>query len=280
MTCILIGHKYKAHRLGTVYGTTTLDSVATGINACGTFTTSLPASPSTNQIITINNTCTGTITVSGNGNNIGAVSSVTLAAGVSGKFYWDGYTWGVWYHNNSITALSCAASVLNATHDFGTTTQGPAETAYTVPANTVEYSGWWVNACGETVRRVITTTYAGRSEVNQWKVSNYWINSPFFVPFFSSGLQYAYGATQTAAKDNVALKILTLCPVMMTHGDGLIFGPSYYNLGTFDQINGNNTVSPFQPAATFLRDSSIQNVFNQLTLYYLDTSIIWTYETL
>ena len=276
MTCILIGHKYQKHRLGTVYGTTTLDSVATGINACGTFTTSLPASPSTNQIVTINNTCTGTITVSGNGNNIGAVSSVTLAAGISGKFYWDGYTWGVWYHNNSITALVCAASVLNATHDFGTTTQGPAETAYSVPANTVEYSGWWVNACGETVRKVVTTTYAGRGVTDQWKHVGVWRrNDTACTPNYNSGEITTYGSSLIIALFAGAAIALAGAPATVIYHPVAIDYHCYspYLVGEVIYYLFEETV----PGGLFPPTDSVSS---QLTLYYLDTQIVWTYETL
>lgn len=301
MTCILIGHKYKKHRLGTVYGATTLDSVATGINANGTFTVNLPASPSAGQIITINNTGSGTVTVSGNGNNIGAVASITLADGISGQFYWDGYTWGVWYQNNSVTALSCAASVLNATHDFGTTTQGPAETPYSVPADTVEYSGWWVNACGETVRRVITTIYDGRGPTAAEGGGGYTYTNAVGVSGILVSSAAAVWAGFYASMPNLtAYSSWNICPTVNQAGGTNIYA---YNEPSYDapDVNGNITIRDNTmmtsiaghditcsevagrvdvPFAVYYLPNYSRVVALAANAYYLDTHIIWTYETL
>lgn len=275
MTCILIGHKYKTHRLGTVYGATTLDSVATGINACGTFTVNLPASPSTNQIITISNTCTGVITVNGNGQLIGAQSTTTLAAGITGKFYWDGYTWGVWFSD-------CSASTLNATHDFGTTTQGPSGTPYTVPANTITYENVGYTPCGGLLRKIITTTYAGRNIPSQYMASVTGLarfGGTYFdetnTPDLSGiGNVKGYGSSSVLAYASCYAQYSAFAAASLTGLDALTWnkmsdGPGYTGY-YINYSNGSLYRDVYTPAVVVYG--------GPYTIYYLDTQIVWTYE--
>jgi len=289
MTSIMIGHKFKSHRIGTVYGNYTLNSIATDINASGSgiggsgnSTIYLPVSPSSGQLLSIKNTGTGTVTVSGNGNLIGAQASTTLATGITGKFYWDGYTWGCWFSDFEVGSPTCAASIKNATHDFGTTTQGPAETPYTVPPDTIVYSDWWVTPCGETVRRKTTTDYTGRSVTGQWKTtltSAARLSSSFFTATdmqdVSSVLpQTEYGATLFAT---LAALNASIFPASFTSSTGYgvwtkVTYTGLWNVATYTGWGGDAFY--FRSAYNPIYTSS------QLTLYYLDTNIIWEYETL
>lgn len=100
MTFICAGFKRVRQRLGTIYGNGTLDAQATGINAAGPngdgsgdSTITLPATPSTNQTITINNTGAGTVTV--DGTITGGYSSAEMSAGATFTISWNGSTWDV-----------------------------------------------------------------------------------------------------------------------------------------------------------------------------------------
>jgi hypothetical protein len=86
-----------------VTGNYTLLSIDTGVNANGTLTITLPASPSTGQTITINNTGSGTVTVSGS--ITGGYSGATLPSGASITLAWNGVTWVVSSSTGSISYI-------------------------------------------------------------------------------------------------------------------------------------------------------------------------------
>ena len=257
--------------VGLITADTTLAATDTAVSvgSSGSLTIYLPATPSTNQILVISNVGTGTVTVDGNGNTIGAVTTTTLTATVNEHFYWDGYTWGVWFSD-------CAASVLNATHDFGTTTQGPAETAYTVPADTVEYSEWWVNACGETVRKVVTTTYAGRSVANASKIiiNNYYHNAGVTPTLSLTGPFTFYGSTLTLAKESAKTYALSVFPVTAY----VTAPPGPFTLDTANStyVAGHYSYGGVPDQASLY--SAALTSESTLTLYYLDIHIVWTYS--
>lgn len=224
MTCVIIGNKYVKHRLGTAYGATTLDSVATGINACGTFTVNLPATPSTNQIITINNTCTGVITVSGNGNNIGTVASTTLAAGISGTFDWDGVTWAAVFSNNTAIPHYYSAPTI------GTATAGDttATVAFTPP--------YWDGI-------LTITSYTATSSPGNITASG--VSSPILVTGLTNGVSYTFtvhanggfGASEESASSNPviptsAVTYATLNPSDKSTNITLSGGNLIANIGT------------------------------------------------
>lgn len=87
-----------SHRTGTVYAAYTATVADTALNACGTFAINLPANPLAAQVISITNTCTGTITVNGNGNLVGALTAITILPGVTTLLFFDTQVW------NPITA--------------------------------------------------------------------------------------------------------------------------------------------------------------------------------
>lgn len=104
MISIMPTYSRVRQRLGTVYGNHTLTSIDTGINAYGTVTVTLPASPSTNQSIVINNTGSGTVTVSGT--ITGGYSGAELSAGASITLTWNGSTWDVTISSGTINYIS------------------------------------------------------------------------------------------------------------------------------------------------------------------------------
>lgn len=75
--CTLIGFSKHTNSLGTAYSNLTLDNQATGLNVCGNITVTLPATPSLNQSIFVNNVCGGGVTVLGSYAN-GIASSATF----------------------------------------------------------------------------------------------------------------------------------------------------------------------------------------------------------
>lgn len=186
-----------------------------------------------------------------------------------GNFYWDGYTWGVWFRDGS-------TSILNATKDFGITTQGPSPTPYTVPANTVEYSDWWTTTGGETVRRVVTTTYTDRSLAGYKAYSNISGNfgAQYSPQFVTVATQTAYAATSLAAKQACVALIQALLPasiIDLIWGYGFNLEAYNYTTDKFRWYYDPSNYLLVTPASTLVTPVSV-------TLYYLDTQIVWTYE--
>lgn len=266
----MIGFNRPTHSLGTVTGNYTLSLIDTGVNVTGDSTINLPATPSTNQIIAINNTGTGTVTVSGNGNNIGSSATTTITAGTSKWFAWGGYTWGF------VFGGSCETVTLPVTKDFGVVQYaGPAETAYGVPQTTVEYESIGYTPCGGLLRKVITTTYAGREVTNQWKaiatLTNIGVNeedgsyggSSAWVPTGNTLIAYGESALIAYTAANYAFWLIN--PV-----NGWSNGVSRGVKPGFIDTNG-----VMYSGASNLWSN---NTFLQLTLYYLDSQIVWTYE--
>lgn len=285
MTGIMIGFTRARHLLGTVYGNSSLTAADTGINAAGPngggsgdSTINLPATPYTNQAITINNVGTGTVTVSGNGNNIGASATTTIATLTTKWLVWGGYTWGF------VTGSTCETVTLPVTKDFGTTSQGPAETAYSVPSNTVEYVTIGVDPCGNSIRRIITTTYADRSVSNQWRrtiTSAPRTSSSYFTDTDMPDVSGVLPATQYASTSlaaGIALNPIVF-PASFTssYGGGVTWNLKEFavgvNFGTYIATGGG--ITGIERVAYNAADNS-----SQLTIYYLDTHIVWTYDTI
>lgn len=273
MTGIMIGFTRAAHRLGTVYGNGTLTAADTGIYAAGPngggsgdSTINLPATPSTDQTITVENTGTGTVTVDGNGNNIGVAATTTVAPGTMKWFVWGGYTWGF------VTGSTCATVTLPDTHDFGTTTQGPAETPYDVPANTVTYSNIGYTPCGGLLRKIITTTYAGRSASNAFKVSGAGYD----------GVNHdGYGTTVNLAADAWFGQLTygaDSCPgsLVVSPPNG-VWLQSISSISDFVYCDAWLALNGVCPGSS-TGPVAAGTITSGLTIYYLDTHIIWTYE--
>lgn len=299
MTGIMIGFTRARHRLGTVYGNYSLTAADTGINAAGPSgggsgdsTINLPASPYTNQTITINNIGTGTVTVSGNGNNIGGSATTTIASGTSKWFAWGGYTWGF------VFGGSCETVTLPATKDFGTTTQGPAETPYTVPDNTITYSNIGYTPCGGLLRKIITSTYAQRGPTPAEGGGGYeyydiyavrqiaasaaacfqgWYsgfpNLPNIAywnacPVTGSGFHYYYYGEPTYSAPAPVTGVISIYDNRMTntYSGGELSCDSIGLRGDVEYAIGTYTANADAVGAA------------PINAYYLDTHIVWTYE--
>lgn len=135
MTGIMIGFTRARHLLGTVYGNYSLTAIDTGLNVYGSglygiggATISLPASPSTNQTIEINNTGTGTVIVPGILTKEGVdYSGTELSTGAKVKISWNGVTWdvirgmrAVYFASLNLMSGSVTLSNNNLTAAFGT----------------------------------------------------------------------------------------------------------------------------------------------------------------
>lgn len=292
MTGIMIGFTRARHLLGTVYGNYSLTAADTGINAAGpngagsgNSTISLPAVPWSSQIISLRNVGTGTVTVDGNGNNIGSSATTTITAGTSKWFAWGGYTWGF------VFGGSCETVTLPATKDFGTTTQGPAETPYNVPADTVTYSNIGYTPCGGLLRKIITTTYDGRSIADQWKNAIQWVEwqaptdyaagetpAALFAP---SGISTAYGTSSADALTNQLTNSFAAFQATMAGGTySGFYKTTGFGAGTsgyYKDLYYN--YYPSQPPDTGVVMYGGQTpISTQISLYYLDTNIVWTYD--
>lgn len=277
MTGIMIGFTRARHLLGTVYGNYSLTAADTGINAAGPngggsgdSTITLPATPSTNQTITINNTGTGTVTVNGNGNNIGASATTTIATLTTKWLVWGGYTWGF------VTGTTCGTVTLPATKDFGVTTQGPAETPYSVPADTVTYETIGYTPCGGLLRKTITTTYSARSELDAVKVimSGYH-NAEGSTPLLDiNGTFNFYGATSIIARDAAQAYAITVYPTTANFTG--FPNPWTLNTTATTYLTGWYSYGEVEIAGALYYASLVSETL--LDLYYLDTHIVWTYE--
>lgn len=172
---------------------------------------------------------------------------------------------------------ACDGSDIPVTQDLGTTTQGPSETAYSVPANTVAYTVIGKTQCGKDVRRIITTTYTGRAEANSWKITMIgYFNQPGVTPILNvNGTFVFYGATSILARSAAKTYALTVWPVTSYY-------PPHPDPFTLDTVNSNYTVGAYSyggvPNQALLYYGSIGSEI-QLTLYYLDTHVVYTYVT-
>jgi hypothetical protein len=268
MTGIMYGHAMRKHNLGTVYGNYTLDSAATGINVFGSgfggsggATITLPAAPSTNQTVVVNNTGSGTVTVS---------NGTTIAAGQSAWFIWGGYTWGVVIDSN------CAGITLPSTHDFGTAQYaGPSETPYSVPATTVTYSTLGYTPCGGQVRKITTKTYSARSVAAQWKAEYGGGGSISVTPFNGSFIHIGYGSSQFQSADTYFQQIYSEASPTCTY-----FGTPATKVRADVYISSASSVVYQVQGGGEIAGISCNIATSQLTLYYLDVHEVWTYDVI
>ena len=259
MTSIMIGFGRPRHQLGTVTEDYTLKSIDTGINGNGTITIYLPAVPSLYQQVTVKNTGTGTVTVSGNGNNIGSSPTFTVPTTTTTWIIWGGFSWGY--------ATTCPLVIVPETKDFGVTTQGPAGTPYTVPDNTIVYEDIGYTPCGSLIRKLITTTYAGRAE----NVYHY------LYQMYSTYPAFTCGGNATSTQVSAETSCLNSC-----FGFGTISGVTWPT----DVPNGSTGWVATAYTHTHLGVPSyytgqvISTWQSTSVEYYLDTHIIWSYEVI
>lgn len=159
---------------------------------------------------------------------------------------------------------------------FATTSIGPAEVAYTVPPNTVSYVNIRSNACG-TLRKVVTTVNASRVVPNQWKaVGAYFrdLGATWTPTQISIPINTGYGASSAAADAALQAKALLLLPASITwNSTGWVYLLVGWAGGVgFKYLNeANNSSMYVYPVPNPIVPVSV-------TLYYLDTTVTWTYE--
>lgn len=241
------------------------------INVAGVTTITLPLVPTTNQTVFIHNVGINNVTV------IGPDTPFTLPSSQEATFIWGGYSWG-------ICAPLSGTSIGPTTYNFPTTVfAGPSETPYTVPETTVEYVTIANTNCG-LYRKVITKTYASRSEANQRKVVvNYAANitaiGEFVTPIYGASGTYL-GATRIACLNLWQTAVIPFLQVSVDSGWGQYFDNPHASASTPSQIEYDKYTSPGGAliAANQPIYAANENAEIALTLYYLDVTETWSYE--
>jgi len=167
-------------------------------------------------------------------------------------------------------------SDLYTTEVFPLASIGPAETPYAIPATIVTYENLHSNNCG-TLRKVLTTTYANRAVPNQWKavaaisrtLGATWLPTSIIV-----AQQTAYATTSAAARLAVIALMQALLPTTITWtSTGWVYALTGYNL------TNHQFVWSYLTNTVYANDPAVVIVPTTLTLYYLDSTLTWTYET-
>lgn len=163
---------------------------------------------------------------------------------------------------------ACDGSDIPATQDFGTTTQGPSETAYSVPANTVAYTVIGKTQCGKDVRRIITTTYSSRSYTNQYKAEGGGYDGINHI---------GYGSTMQDAGDAwYAQVIYRSCATKEPVYQDWLERPHVYAGTIYCDIGlAYNVPCP----GAIVGHGQTCSVTTGHTTYYLDTHVVYTYIT-
>lgn len=243
----------------------------------------LPVAPADGTEVVIPNTTLCAFTVNG----------LAVPAETEATFIYEA-TSGSWatLYSTGITPL------LPDAHDFGTTVQGPAETSYSVPADTVAYVTIGTDDIGNSVRKIISTTYAQRGPTAAEGGGGFTYTNAIGVGGILVASPAAAWAGFYASIPNLSANSRwNICPVV-SGGSG--FYVYDYNEPTYDapDINGNvnirdaimknnysgGGISCAEIAARITTIAVTYAIAESVigaaaaNAYYLDTHIVWTYD--
>jgi len=169
---------------------------------------------------------------------------------------------------------------------------GPSETAYGVPATEVTYETIGTTPCGQTLRKVVTKTFASRSVANQWILSatlNYSMYTSSGLVLNGSAPQLGFRTFAGAQQIDCLNALVSLVLGASGSGTGQIFSAGAWHDLTWQatQIIGNNynkvwgdwvwdTGSAIGTADIYSRNSS-DTTFVYGSAYYLDVTETWSY---